>query len=217
MVKIELKNRKRKTLASEIYVLTCNHCGYNYLAHDEKRKCPICEKKKKKTKYYTLDKNKTKRGNCNGYGGHPLNIVWHGMLYRCYKPEHKQYKNYGARGIFVCDEWRNSFDTFFNWSLNNGWSEGLQIDRINNNDGYCPENCRFVSREINSRNTRKMKNNKSGYTGINLNKANNTYTSIVYADGINVCLGSFNTIEEALTARNEFIQQYKLDGYIIQD
>lgn len=217
MIIVELKHRVRKT--KPLYVLTCEECNYNYLAHSPKRKCPICEKKKKNkiSKFYKLTKSTHTRGNCNGYGGHPLNIVWHGMKYRCYKKNHKQYKNYGGRGIKICDEWLNSFDVFFKWALSAGWELGLQIDRIDNNSNYEPNNCRFVSREINSRNTRKMKNNKSGYTGISYNATNNSYTSILCADGINVCLGSFDTKEEALQVRNDFIKEYNLAGYLIQE
>ena len=68
------------------------------------------------------------------------------MKKRCNYPNASEYENYGGRGISVCEEWSNSFQNFYNWAINNGWSKGLTIDRIENDKGYCPANCRWVTR-----------------------------------------------------------------------
>jgi hypothetical protein len=76
------------------------------------------------------------------------------MIHRCENPKRDNYPRYGGRGIYVCDQWHNPH-AFFDWALQNGYSRGLQIDRIDNNGNYCPENCRFVCPKENSRNTRR--------------------------------------------------------------
>jgi hypothetical protein len=62
------------------------------------------------------------------------------------------YHRYGARNISVCDEWRKSFEPFFIWALNNGYSDNLTLDRIDTNKGYCPENCRWADMKTQQRN-----------------------------------------------------------------
>ena len=74
-----------------------------------------------------------------------LYYVWNGMKQRCYNKNSTHYKNYGARGISVCNEWKNSYESFRNWAVKNGYKEGLEIDRINNNGNYCPDNCRMIT------------------------------------------------------------------------
>ena len=83
--------------------------------------------------------------------------VWQGMKQRCYNPNSIKYKNYGARGITVCDEWKNNFINFYNWAIQNGYDETKtrkeqSLDRINNNKNYEPSNCRWVSQKVNCRN-----------------------------------------------------------------
>lgn len=82
-----------------------------------------------------------------------LHTAWRNMLGRCENPRHSGYKDYGGRGIVICEEWHNFF-SFYAWSLSNGYADNLTIDRIDNDKGYNPSNCRWVSQKKNSRNRR---------------------------------------------------------------
>lgn len=77
-----------------------------------------------------------------------------GMKQRCYNPGNKSYRYYGARGIGICEEWRHSTIAFQEWCLDNGWQPSLTIDRIDPNKDYCPENCRWITAQENSKWTR---------------------------------------------------------------
>jgi hypothetical protein len=79
------------------------------------------------------------------------------MKGRCHNPKHSNYYKYGARGIEVCNEWRCSYEVFRGWALLNGYGPGLQLDRKDNNQGYSPSNCQFISNAKNSRNRRSTK------------------------------------------------------------
>ena len=82
--------------------------------------------------------------------------LWQTMKQRCENPKRTKYKDYGGRGIKVCDEWKTA-ENFIRWALNNGYEKGLQLDRINNDGDYCPNNCRWVTVKENCRNRRNTK------------------------------------------------------------
>lgn len=84
--------------------------------------------------------------------------IWANMKTRCYNPNYTQYKDYGGRGITVCNEWKNDFQAFYDWSISNGYNDILQIDRIDNNKSYEPSNCRWVDRKTQGRNKRNNRN-----------------------------------------------------------
>lgn len=80
--------------------------------------------------------------------------IWTGIRKRCFCETSIDYKNYGGRGISMCDEWKNDYLNFRNWSLLNGYTENLTIDRIDVNCNYCPDNCRWIAKSDQSRNRR---------------------------------------------------------------
>lgn len=118
-------------------------CGNEFVVRDtflicgKRTCCPDCSNLKKQT---------------HGLSDTPIFYVWQGIRDRCNNPNNKQYKNYGGRGIRVCDEWMNSSDSFIEWAIQNGYEEGLQLDRIDNDGNYEPSNCRFVTQLENARN-----------------------------------------------------------------
>jgi hypothetical protein len=91
----------------------------------------------------------------HGLHGHPLYGVWKGMKQRCIDPNAVNFHDYGERGIYVCEEWKHDFLAFHTWCMANGWKKGLDIDRKDNDGIYEPSNCRFVTRFVGNRNTRK--------------------------------------------------------------
>ena len=96
-----------------------------------------------------------------------LHQVWGSMKQRILNPNCESYKNYGGRGIIICPEWVNEYTVFRDWSLNNGYANNLEINRINNDGNYEPSNCNWITKRENNRNKRNKINNK-----LNQKKAN---------------------------------------------
>lgn len=107
--------------------------------------CKICGKKRSSEKIKKHGMTSTKL-----YG------IWNAAKNRCTNTKAKSYKDYGARGIQICEEWKES-SNFFEWALANGYKDGLEIDRIDVNGNYEPSNCRWVTKEQNANNKRNNK------------------------------------------------------------
>lgn len=139
----------------------------------------------------------------HGYHGTKLYKLWAGIVKRCETKSSSNYKDYGGRGITVCEEWRNNPKSFIEWAENNGYEQGLEIDRIDNDMGYSPDNCRFVTHAENSAvgKRRLREDNKSGERNIIKTKSE-TYEAYYQANGKQKFIKTFKTIEEAIEARN---------------
>ena len=134
--------------------------------------------------------------------------IWIGMKSRCYYKASNAFKNYGGRGIIVCDEWIHSFKDFSEWAIKNGYDDSLTIDRIDPDGNYCPENCRWATMSVQEFNKRKSPKNTSGTTGVSYNKAMKKWVAYIRKDGKQHWLGSYKCIDDAIKARKDAEKRY---------
>lgn len=97
---------------------------------------------------------KTNTPKTHGKSGTRLHRIWKAMHSRCYNKNFHAYNHYGGRGITICDEWLHDFQAFHDWAIVNGYKDNLSIDRIDNDKGYSPDNCRWVTMEEQNKNKR---------------------------------------------------------------
>lgn len=142
-----------------------------------------------------------------------IHRCWVAMKQRCYNKKEKAYKDYGARGIKVCEQWKNDFLSFYNWAMAHGYNDTLTIDRIDVNGDYCPENCRWADQHTQSANTRKLKTNTTGWRGVSFHKCTGRYRAYICIHRKIHNLGEFDTIEQAAKARQDFIKNNNLTEY----
>lgn len=141
--------------------------------------------------------------------------IYKTMKTRCYNKNRDDYLKYGKRGITICDAWLNDFMSFYDWSMNNGYDDNLTIDRIDNNKGYSPDNCRWVDRKVQANNTRRNKY---------ISYENETYTISQWAEILNIGqsvlshrLGSNWKTDEILTKRTDGKTLYNYQVKILAD
>ncbi len=90
----------------------------------------------------------------HGLSREKIYSIWSDMKSRCKNPKNRNYKNYGGRGISICEDWNNPC-VFFEWAFSHGYKDGLSIDRIDNEKDYSPDNCRWATHKQQARNTRR--------------------------------------------------------------
>ena len=139
----------------KIGLYECSFCNKNII----KRKSSVLAGKVKSCGCMT-NKIRANNNTKHGLGGTKIYKVWHSMVSRCQNVKSQSYHLYGARGITVCDEWINNVTLFNKWCIETGYQEGLEIDRIDNNGNYEPNNCRWISSKQNARNRRQSKLNQ---------------------------------------------------------
>lgn len=138
-----------------------------------------------------------------------LYSVWENMHDRCRNPKHPQYLQYAGRGITICKEWVDSFISFYNWAVPAGYIEGigLSLDRIDNDKGYSPDNCRWTTRNIQARNTRSIYiTNTSGYRGVSWCNTRLKWRASIKVNNIYIGLGYFNLKEDAAKAYEYYVR-----------
>jgi len=134
------------------------------------------------------------------------------IIARCKNENSPNWPHYGGRGISVCDEWKDSFEVFYEWAKDK-YKPGLEIDREDNDGNYCPENCRFVGKSLNIINRRKQSNNASGYIGVCFHRQQKNWISYIGYEVMSkkqILLGHFPDKHSAVEARNAFIKEHNL-------
>lgn len=159
---------------------------------------------------YSISKGCSKSCGCqrgynsiHGLSKHRLYNTWRAMIQRCTLSNHTLYRSYGGRGIKVCEEWLN-LKNFLEW-CDRTYIEGMSLDRIDNNRGYTPENCRWADKVTQASNRRMQSNNKSGFVGVGWAKHLNKWVAKIKSGTFYKQIGSFSSIEEAVLARDQYI------------
>lgn len=196
-----IENGKRK------YECLCD-CGNkkyiskSHLTKGHTKSCGCLQKERTSAASYVHGKSKER-----------IHKEWRGILHRCKNPSASHYENYGGRGIEVCEKWKgeNGFINFYDWAMENGYSDDLTLDRIDNDKGYSPDNCRWVTHMENCHNRGVRKDSVTGCAGVNPRENKNgtvVYRAYITTNYKRTYLGKFDTLEEAVSARKEAEAKY---------
>ena len=139
-----------------------------------------------------------------------LVYVFCSMRKRCYNSKEQSYPHYGGRGITICQQWLDYPKDFIAWALANGWDWGLEIDRKNNDGNYEPDNCQFVTHQVNQTKQGLRKTNKTGYIGVTYSSTRNKYRVSVTNCDKRVNLGYHTSAKHAAKLRDRYITQHGL-------
>jgi hypothetical protein len=133
---------------------------------------------------------------------HPLFNLWGLMKGRCNNPNYVFAHRYSGRGISVCPEWANDYKTFYRWAIENGWQEGLDLDRKDNDGNYEPGNCRFVPHVVNVQNSTVAKLNATQVLAIRNRHADGGIYFKVLAAEFGVSIATIGHIVSRKTWKN---------------
>lgn len=154
--------------------------------------------------YFASTRCKSCSKKTHGYSKTRLYIIWNGMKGRCDDPLNASYRFYGAIGVTYCEEWKN-FLIFREWALHNQYSDFLSLDRKDSSKGYFPENCRWVTDDVQYTNRKIMSNNTSGYKGVGQEQGKDGWYARIALKGKRKRLGWFTSAKEAAIAYNTYI------------
>jgi len=144
----------------------------------------------------------------HGFSGTRIYNIRKAMIQRCVDEKCGSYVYYGAKGISVCAEWSESFDVFNEWSMKNGYTEHMTIDRINSKGNYNPENCRWISMQEQILNQDRNSNRVIEDIYITKNDCGSFSVTISHKEKTAFIMdyrATFDTIEEARTARDLYV------------
>ena len=177
----------------------CQYCGKEF------------ETNIQSVKYgYTISCGCRTGGVTHGLRSHRFYKTWAGMVHRCTNIKNKKYKDYGARGITICEEWLD-VTNFIKWAeATHPNTEGYTLDRIDNDKGYNPENCRWADASTQNTNQRMSKKNTSGFVGVFWNPLNKNWRASIRFKNKKIDLGSYKIKEEAVLARDKYIIENNL-------
>ena len=134
---------------------TTKECADKFGCSKRAMQTYLSRNKIKHLKENMSEKQKGEHNSCYRHGGRYTRLyrIWIKMRDRCDNPKHVHYSNYGGRGIKICEKWYN-FSVFQDWAKANGYADNLTLDRIDNDKGYSPDNCRWTDRVTQQNNTR---------------------------------------------------------------
>jgi hypothetical protein len=150
--------------------------------------------------------HRSQHNKTHGKSKTPEYHAWIAAIRRCTDPQYASYRNYGGRGIKVCERWRNSFETFLA-DMHNRPSPLHSLDRMDNDGNYTPTNCKWSTKREQVINRRNLKIGVSGVTGVLSNKYG-TYTVRISHNHKRINLGNFQTLDDAIAARKEAELKY---------
>lgn len=193
----EVRSGSRRSIG----VFQCRYCLGEFESRTERAKvmtglCVPCANKRGAQKRSTHGLN-----NRNSR----LHVTWANMKRRCLNPRGAEIQKY--QGVTLCEEWK-SFKPFMEWSLANGYTDQLTLDRIESSKGYEPGNCRYADYNVQAANRKKTDKNTSGHVGVSWDRGR--WCAKVQWQKKQIHLGRFKDLNDAVKARNDYLAAHDL-------